>query len=233
MSVACTASATRLKPDDFLGYWKLDGNFADEFGRHDGTYVQEAGGPAAFVPGIAGKALDLTDGSGYVDLGLRVGPGAKSLSFFVKADTFTPELVWVGNKAPRKLGSYTSRFYLGTFHDKAFWGGGADHKISVAWPTTSKNEFHHYALVQTGGDATGGTLKIYQDGRLVHTTTYRGSSASADDRPMLIGRGGGQLTHPADAVLDDVAIFGRALSESEVRAIAEAGSHAVLVGGRK
>jgi hypothetical protein len=93
----------------------------------------------------------------------------------------------------------------------------------------TRSEFHHYALVQTRGDAAGGTLEIYQDGPLVQTVSYRGSSASAADRPMQIGRGGGQLTHPADAVVDDVAVFGRALRASEIRDIARAGSHAALL----
>ncbi|MCF3648427.1 sulfatase-like hydrolase/transferase [Synoicihabitans lomoniglobus] len=223
------APAVGFTPSELFGYWKLDGDFSDALKSHDGTYVEESGGPAEFVTGADGRALDLTDGAGFVELGLEVGPGPKSISFFARTPDFEPELVWVGNRSPGVRGDYDHRFYLGSFTEQLFWGGGRNHRRGGVWPDLSPDRFHHYALVQRSGTEAGGSLEIYQNGALLQTVNYDGSTGSHAERLMRIGRGGGQLTHPCVSVVDDVAIFKRALSAAEVRAIATTGSVGALL----
>lgn len=124
---------------------------------------------------------------------------------------------------------YDHRFYLGSFTDRLFWGGGRDHRRGRAWPDMAPERFHHYALVQRTAETDGGTLEIYQNGQLLETVSYRGTTASDPARLLRIGRGGGQLTHPCLSVIDDVALFNRALSATEVAAIARAGSVGALL----
>lgn len=232
---------------DLLGYWPLDGNLSDITGNNDcGKFSQNPRYDAADIlltyssDASSGQAIDLR-GDGmkqmpHIETGLSFSDDTwKTYSLFVKTFDFVNELVWIGSGAPDENGSFDNRAYLGTIQQKAFVGAGKyihHQRHSNPYPVQD-SAWHHYALV-IGNQ----TIKVYQDGMLLKLKpggetelTYTGTSRSAlskglfgTSRGFLIGMGGGQRNHPANALIDDVAVFNRVLTQEEIIAIAQLGS---------
>lgn len=229
-----------------LGYWPLDGNLEDASGnleagifRNNPKYSETL--PLRFTTdAVSGKAIDLR-GDGrrqmpFVETGLVFPDDAvKTYSVFVKTTDFATELVWIGNGAPDTDGNFDNRCYLGTEKHSIFVGAGRlVHRQTKSQPYPSEDgKWHHYALV-----VGNSIFRVYQDGNLLKITPggdllkeYFGTTASSlatgaygTPRTFLIGMGGGQSNHPANAIIDDVAVFSGALTQNEIKAIAEAGN---------
>jgi hypothetical protein len=85
-------------------------------------------------------------------------------------------------------------------------------------PSTTIDEWHHVALVR---DAGTGEIRGYRDGTLVSTSTYATSPGSSSYN-LNIGRnpGGSQRFR---GMIDEVRLYGRALSTADVAALAGTG----------
>ena len=190
------------------------------------TFVDDAsGGQAVDFRGDGRRELR------YIDTGLTFPQDtAKTYSLFVKTEDFENELVWIGNGAPDgDAGPDGNRLYLGVQEQTVFAGVGVVvYRRNEQWPVRDGN-WHHYALRVTGDS---GTFDAFQDGNLVvDGADYRGSTASdsgegtyGTPRDFLIGMGGGGVNHPANAIVDDVAVFEGELSDAQIAEISAAGS---------
>lgn len=236
-----------INRDGLLGHWPLRGSLEDATGRNPSpTYHQN---PRFDVPSIPlrfvddperGPVLDLRgDGlkqMSFVRTGLSFADDRpKSLSVFVKTTDFEQELVWVGNGAPDVMGDFDHRCYLGTFRGKVFVGAGQTvhlPRVSYEYPVRD-DAWHHYVLVVGEGTFAvwqdGVRLKVNRDGTVdgnypgTTATDPAGDAAAAIPRSFLIGMGGGQLNHPANALLSDVAVYNRSLTEAEIGMLGETG----------
>ena len=201
---------------ELLGHWEVDGDLTDATGNNAPGTLN--GGPASpYVAGKFGQALDVQSVAGYVDTGLALGGGAKTMVFFAKSARLTSgDSLWAGNEHP---GISNYRFYLGSRSGQPFLGAGNTYNPVGAWATTDSASFHHYALVDTGANQ----IIAYQDGQQVGTLNYVGPSSTLAGKDFEFGRSGGGSPISGLAVLDDVAVFDNALSRGDVQFIANEG----------
>jgi hypothetical protein len=84
--------------------------------------------------------------------------------------------------------------------------------------------FHHVTLSVTRSDPAGG--KVYVDGQLVWTFNPMGRTGSLNTTaPLTIGHGYDK--GPIDGNIDEVMIWQRALTPSEINSMFTAGAHGV------
>jgi uncharacterized repeat protein (TIGR01451 family) len=204
--VNCTAA-----PLGLLGWWRAEGNANDEVGSHNGVLQSNAKTGA----GRAGQAFQLDGAAAYVDLG-RWSPGSR----------WTTE-AWV-NPSALPAGR---RGILGGFNECLDWGlslQDGDFGVTIKPPggcslTVKANAapqpgtWYHVAATCDGTNAT-----LYVNGQLKVTTpvekNYIGTAGGV--------RIGSEVCCGAffPGLVDEAAIYNRALGGDEIRAIFNAGA---------
>jgi hypothetical protein len=120
------------------------------------------------------------------------------------------------------------------YNDPTVAGGGDDQnqwETSVYLDAPSPGEFHHLAATYRQLEDNRVRLETYSDGDLVKTLEVPGSLASAvNTDPLIIGPTGGRLElgEAFLGIMDEVALYNRALTAAEIIAIYEAGSAGIL-----
>jgi hypothetical protein len=72
-------------------------------------------------------------------------------------------------------------------------------------------------------DASTGLYNLYVNGQAVASQTSPGA-ITATSRNVLIGREDSSLPRPFNGLIDEVTIYGRALTASEIQTVFKAGS---------
>lgn len=212
LSLILTTVAAAADPS-LVGWWKFDdgsGTLArDSSGRgNDGT----VNGGHQWVPGIMGGALRLT-GSGYVvidSVGKAVTNTNLTLSIWIKTTMSSGQgdlfaLNDTGSGHPFEFYIYNGR--VGRYD-------GSD----VRYPNTplmADDQWHMMTFVRSGS-----TARIYMDG--VEIVAYTSGFSLASVTRWSIGQEWDNAT-PSDfyrGAVDDVRIYGRPLSTSEVAGMA-------------
>src|SRR5207249_2925824 len=107
-------------------------------------------------------------------------------------------------------------------------GSGAGNFLIIG-PTVNDDTFHHVAVTWTGNPTANG-VKLYLDGVLVGQATAT-AAITTGSRTLQYG---GQHDLPAlpklAGQIDEMHVFNRALSASEVAAISRAGSRGITLG---
>jgi sugar lactone lactonase YvrE len=232
-------SACAPTPAGLVGWWLGEGSAADVAGGHDGTIS----GGVSFGPGKVGEAFVFDGQSGRVLVpdspALNFGPGQDfSMEAWIKA---SPGMVKEGmtimdkrNAPPVVDGLPTSGavgyaffLYYGSlacqlaqpplhaFNASNFTSPGPDLRDGT---------YHHVAFSVVRNSPTGG--KLFVDGKVV--LAFDPSSQQGDlstTEPLRIGN------HPTpgydaffDGAIDEPSLYSRALSESEVLEIFQAGA---------
>lgn len=196
-------------PPNMVGWWPGDGNAYDIVGSNSGTLHNGA----TFAPGMVDHAFSFIRSIGiddYVqasDTGLPFSNAARTLDFWMKSGPDGGIPVIYGDFQPNDA------FYVVVLAANACigqWGGGD------ACGSTHVNDsnWHHIALTYDGVSSA----ILFVDGALetsiakTYTTTQTGT--------LLIG---GDYPH-FDGLVDEVEIFNRALSQTEIQAIYNANS---------
>ncbi len=105
-----------------------------------------------------------------------------------------------------------------------FWDAGQHQDKSLANFTFEKKQWYHYVLVANGEDG-----KIYIDGELIGSAAENIQFGKYKNANIYVGAGEGPNTHPIeDAIIDEVVIYSKALSEEEIKASMELGVAGVL-----
>ncbi|MCP4256345.1 MAG: hypothetical protein GY774_02325 [Planctomycetes bacterium] len=232
------AVCTQAQDPDLLAWWKFDdgtGTIAvDSSGNgHDGVFIQDP----EWVAGKFGSGL-LFDGQGgeRVSLGgLDIPSGAMTIACWFKANNLdTP-----GND-PRMV-------------SKAFGGGNNDHIWMFSSSRQSGEKLLRFRLKTNDGEQTseikagtfevgewihgaiwwdGTDMKVYKNGEEVGNLAKGGTSVALD--PAVQGAIGNQPigaeNRPFDGIIDDVRIYTKALTVSELAEVM-AGPPAPLAAG--
>jgi subtilisin-like proprotein convertase family protein len=219
--------------DGIISWWRAEGNGLDSVGGNHGQLLVGAGYGAGMVGqgfslnGNANSYLRVPDSVSLnltneftVELWYKdTNPAAYSYGLMAKRGTSTIPCNYGINSVPTGIGPY--------FNDPSFAGVGDDvgpYEASRFLPTPSKNVFHHFAATFRQAGPAIVELNTFIDGVLVRTRTIPGVLANTlNNAPLVIG-----ASSPAgeffQGIIDEVTIFNRALSDSDVTAIYNAGA---------
>jgi hypothetical protein len=193
-----------------IGYWPFNGSGTDDSG---GGYNLTVTGGATYAPGLFGQALSL-DG---VEGSSAVGSGDDPAFNFGSSD-FSVQ-VWA---------NFASSGGIYTLVEKFTGGNGPGWTLS-----TIGNDLQFWSLptvdlnggvsIQTGVwqqfvvTRSGDTFSLYYDGSLATSATAAGA-LPASTNPLLIGARNAEdgRNYTVDGLIDEVGIWDRTLSASEV-----------------
>lgn len=223
LGVALTEPPPATKPPDgVVAWWPADGNAKDRVGDHHGTLK----GGVTFAPGIAGKAFRLDGETCYVE-----APRSDRWGFGRR--DFSLEL-WVKFRAgtPSHLIDSSNAVFIGCVEGKGggnewsfgYSGGGllfsADDANGLIYRDNSAfspgpDQWYHLALTRSRGRFTtyvnGMPLDSAEDDIIEPDFIIPNP-----DAPLTIGQAkGGRFF---SGLIDEVAIYNRALSPAEVKA---------------
>jgi len=214
-----------------VAWWKAEGNANDSVGGNNGTILN---GGVSFAAGEVGEAFDFDGSSGII----RV-PASPSLDVG-QGNGFTVE-VWINpaNKNFQELCEWNQNSGSGaapigvhmeineTAGDGSYWGNivdttGNSHNLNSATGLITTNSFQHLAMTY---DKTSGAAVLYRNGLVVATanlgliTPQTTFDFFMGDRPAGFFAG-----NYFNGLMDEVSIYNRALSASEIQAIYNAGT---------
>ena len=218
---ACIAAATSTYASlnsDLFAYWNFDetsGTTASDYtNNNDGTLS----GDTEWVSGKFGNALDFDGTNDHVSAGTGnpVGAGnTMTISLWATADSLSDASNTLNGLIGKRNSSFDSTmpFHFGVKQLKPrIERSGSNASFSAAIGTTDGwTGYKHIALTISGTAAT-----VYIDGAVHGTGTY--TLGTATDAPITIGS-----TYPTkaewDGQIDDVAMWSRALSATEIQSI--------------
>lgn len=204
-----------------ISYWKFDdGTATDVLGANPGAFV----GAPVVMSGKVGQAL-LFDG---VDDGILVqnspslNPTSITLEVWVKylsyQTSWFPRRNMLFDKRIVDVGSYDLDY--NGYRDPGNTGGWeSDLNINGAWAifiqglTDQLPRALWYHVVLT---FDGTTVKMYQNG-VIQKSWPRTGALVATNTPLLLAKPGHPLDSHSHALLDEAAIYNRALTSTEVR----------------
>jgi hypothetical protein len=193
------AQACLTPPSGLLAFWPADGDAKDVVGGHDGAFVDDANAAAT---GRIGMAFDF-DGN-FDQVAISDPP---------TSDAFTIE-AWINFDADDI--NYRTVYAAA---QRGFWT--RDGRITW-WQTSERyastgripvGAFHHVALSYDGATFTG-----YIDGVAQGTASYSGASLPGGSATGIGGHGNEYVT----GQIDELSVYDRALTESEIDSIVAA-----------
>lgn len=221
------AGCTPLPPGA-VGWWAGEANANDGLGIANGTNVSGV----TFAPGKVGQAFVFNGTNSYVQIpdSIQLSPHAGTAGeLTLEAWVFLPRLPQFDTttgQANRAIvvkggpGQWEYGFYVTTNGTPVFgvWQANGSGYASASAPIISTNAWHHLAGVLRKGQF----VRLYVDGQLASESASFSGATSDGTSPLYIGRrGDGQFL---DGMVDEVAVYGRALSAGEIGAVYAAGS---------
>jgi len=215
---------------DFLAFWPMQegsGNKIFDLSRngHHGTFT----GSPVWEPGKFGPCLFFSGiGMHYIPIGTSTQfkiLGDLSVSFWVKVKTFpgaaeSSVLVCIegGAGETEAENSILYVFFNTSSNDITYiheYGSGSNELYLFTNSNLVAKEWTHIALVR---DTGAKTVKLYKNGVLVSGTfSYTNQPTnSSSSLPLIIGARTGGAEDDTDARLDQIILYDRALSASEV-----------------
>jgi hypothetical protein len=207
-----------------VAWWPGDDSTPyDLLGEHDGTYEGAPFSPYIWKVGGGALGFQTTPGT-YIrvphDPELDPGPGEITIDLWINTETTAGSSPIV-----EKLG--ISGFQLGISLGRPVFIACDD---QVCWAaqaveTINDGEWHHLAGTLSRGGGSGDELKLYVDGELAASTPVELGTVSCE-YDLLIGASPSSGTPSlfVDAVMDEIEIYDRALTETEIRMIYAADS---------
>lgn len=219
-SIASPAPPETLK-NGLVAYWNFDGNLYDSISVFHGTPRGKE--PVAFVDGQSGfgKALKL-NGTNYVEItggdddGLDFPDASLSIAGWFKVDTFDKS--WQALISKGEGSNY--RIARRSAENTIAYAGGVGEGPNDT-PNINDGNWHHFVAV-TDADTTAWGTALYIDGAIYSVNTNR-AELTASTRNLLIGENPEALNRQWNGLIDDLGIWNRVLTPTEVSALFNAG----------
>ena len=212
---------------DLIAHWKLNetsgSTASDVTGSHSGNLINFPADPW-ISNGKVNGALDFDGTDDRLDAGIiEVGGSAITLAAWFNADSFTTS---DGRIISRASGTAEQDHYwmLSTILQ------GNDHRLRFRLRSNDCGITTTSTLTATGGNLAtgvwthaaavynGSTMKLYKDGLEVGSMAKNGTLISSTSVGVGIGNQPvGDGNRPFDGILDEVMVFDRALSQSEIQ----------------
>ncbi len=217
-------------PGGMVAWWPLDEpspfNAADIIGAHDGTHVS---GPTP-GPGKVAGALNFDGVNDYVEVphdpDLDMGIGNLSIDLWMRSEDTQGVAILVDKRTRDASGTvgYSLHLFSGEFRFQLADGNGSSScstspgSSCTNWGSgvfVADNEWHHLAVTVDRLNSEG--LKFYVDGALVamRDPTVRAGSLD-NDGTLRLGTGAFAETLRYAGEMDEVELFNRVLTESEI-----------------
>lgn len=224
-----TAQSCVPVPSGIVSWWRGEGDASDHIGVNNG----QDQGAVTYAPGVVGEAFHF-DGSDHswvrvpdhVTLNLTSGA---TLEFWYKSDLDGQTAGLVAKRAINETTNYGVNdvpWGLGLYYnDPAYTGFGDDHNIfeAVRVPSPGAGHFHHFAGTYEQLAPAMLRLTIYVDGAFVKSLDLPGNLFnSVSDTPVTIGTTA-ERGERFFGDIDEVTIYDRALTATEVGAVYGAG----------
>ncbi len=196
--------------DGLVSYWKFDNDENDFQSQNNGSVVGGSG--FSYINGQFGQAIDLDGTNTYVEV-----PHSSSLNFIGKSITisawfrvddftdFWQALIGKGEGNNFRIHRFSNS-------DRIAYNGGAPDISDLN--SINDGQYHHVVAVTEFGVRK----TLYIDGQPV-VTTAGNPSISDNGNPLLIGNNPDVLSRVWNGVIDDVAIWERALTSDEIKTL--------------
>lgn len=218
-------TAVPIQPVDtgLVGHWTFDGNdidwsnasaeIKDVSGR--GNHGDALGSLAttSVIPGKLGQALSFNGTSDYVSVPYGIPASNFSIALWVKfvdTDTNTEGIAY--NSESLGGSSSDKNIFLGwngSFHTFVFRVWDGSEKETVATTDPDNNTWYHVVAVHNGSN-----IRLYVNGVQEGTPTTAGSTSVIDN--YYLGYSDQVVDSYLDGSIDDVRIYNRALSATEI-----------------
>ena len=183
-----------------IAWYKGENDATDSAGAYDGTWS----GAAAYSTGIVGLAINLA-GTKQIDTELYLPAGAVTLCAWAKMTTYKNYNKLVG------AGYLAKATGFGIYGDATKWYAQNRIVDNIVAPDVEHNGTTNW--VHIVGMRTGAAVVIYTNGVFAAQRTT--AMAAESSHPMHIG--GVVVGNYMTGLIDDVLIFDRALSPTEVK----------------
>jgi hypothetical protein len=223
-------------PSGLVSWWRAEGDATDEVGGNNGMIT----GAVSFASGEVGQAFHFTDTNEDIVIpassNLNVGLGAGlTLEAWINPDNVTnynPIFEWNRGDGVNYWGVgffvlsgsvYNTEPVPGTLYANVQGVGDVWHQLWSAPGTITNGGFQHVALTY---DKASGLATLYCNGAIVAQQNFGSFTPKTIDN-LHIGR---RPTDPAGdrftflGSIDEPSVYNRALSQSEIQAIYNAGS---------
>jgi hypothetical protein len=224
---APTGTDTSLK-----GYWSFNGNDISGTTAYDRSGAGNTGtltnGPIKTV-GPVGQALSFDGTDDYVTAAdssaLRI-TGAQTISFWIKSTDTTAGLVSKSDVGAKYFGTAGAKVYeigiqSGTIYYQIGDGTTSTALSGSATPIVD-GTWHHIVCTWDGTTGANG-MKLYRDSVLLYQATSAVSAIRTATEALDIGGWTGASAVPLLGSLDEVRIYNRALSATEVKGLFDTG----------
>lgn len=223
MSVIRLRNYEKLINLELAHYWKLNGNANDSKGTAHGTLINAP----TLVTGKLGDAYSLNGIDQYIDIPDSINIGQSfSISLWIKSNAAT----WESSYAFFINSRAANGFMMGPTGDFSFvrcYVAHSDGNLSISYVDIPNPAditlWNHYAMVY---DHSTNRQKGYLNGVLMVDVQHAAFIRNNDTAPALIGKDmfSNETNRHGNVQIDDVAIFGKALSTEEIEYIYNSGT---------
>ncbi len=202
-------------PNGAIAWLPGDGNANDVAGSNHGTRQNGA----SFASGLVGQAFSLDGVNDVVQVpdspSLDFSPNAPlTVEFWVYRTALNSIMHFVGKRVNCEVSAINYQLALNTTTSEGLSFGGAAGRVNTG-VNLPLNTWTHLA-----GTFDGTTFRLYLNGQLAGSAA--GTLGPANAAPLIIGGSGSCQTFAG--LLDEVSIYNRALSASEIQTIFNANS---------
>ena len=207
-------------PEGMMSWWPGDGDAKDIQGGNDGTLVNGT----AFAPGMVDRAFRFDGLDDYVsvphDSSLDVGLDDLSVDFWVRL--ISPEEVYGSFVEKMDPDTGIGYFLFHSLGSLCFGVGGDSNAIGLCLLYfIDDSGWHHMAFTLERGTDTD-TVSWYVNGVLAYSGSFDSFGSLDNDVDLRLGYSDLFGDYYLDGLLDEVEIFDRLLSETEIQAIVDA-----------
>jgi hypothetical protein len=214
--LSLSSLAFSVCPSGIVSYWKMDENGGttvyDYLGLNNGTSY----GGQSWVAGKIGTALYFDGYNDYVEVPYSTSlkmTDAVTLSAWIYFNGLPGSSCW--NVVSDHSGSYNNGKILRMCNARIeFLLGPAG--TATAYYTFTTQDIGKWFFVTATYNKTEGLMKMYVNGELKHTVSRTGD-ITVNPNPIWIGKSGWGEYY--NGIIDEVAIFNRSLSASEIQAL--------------
>ncbi|PIZ44141.1 hypothetical protein COY32_07020, partial [candidate division WWE3 bacterium CG_4_10_14_0_2_um_filter_41_14] len=214
-----------------VGWWAMDeasGSYAYDRSGNGNTGTDTGG--SSIVTGKLGRARSFDLGTNYIVLpsstDFDFGTGAFSISGWVKADSLTNMITLFKKKTGNWGNANTTGYMLSVLPD-----GRVDLRVTddplvqdllTSTGLIKVGNWYHITAVRDGASS-----KIFVNGIDGTATNGIDGTANTDITAQAIINHGGHVSYIGDGTLDDIRVYSRALSPSEIQTIYAEGQKAI------